>query len=222
MEPTGSKDPFALRRAANGIVKILAETELPLTLLPVVQLSAKDEATADKMFTFFRERVGFYLRDVRGQAYDVVAAVIGDEHQGGYMDVRDSVARAEAVSAARGGEDFAAVSAAFKRIKNILAQAKYEAAPGGFLLREAEGPEFALMQKVYSVVEQLADLREQRDYSAALAAIATIRPEVDAFFERVMVMDPDLVVRERRLLLLSTIVRNFSGIADFSEIVTAG
>ncbi len=222
MEPTGSKDPFALRRAANGIVKVLAETELPLTLLPVVQLSAKDEATADKMFTFFRERVGFYLRDVRGQAYDVVAAVIGDEHQGGYMDVRDSVARAEAVSAARGGEDFAAVSAAFKRIKNILAQAKYEAAPGGFLLREAEGPEFALMQKVYSVLEQLADLREQRNYSAALAAIATIRPEVDAFFEQVMVMDPDLVVRERRLLLLSTIVRNFSGIADFSEIVTAG
>src|ERR1700739_755152 len=76
MEPTGSKDPFALRRAANGIVKILAETELPLTLLPVVQLSAKDDATAAKMTAFFRERLDFYLREVRGQAYDVVAAVL--------------------------------------------------------------------------------------------------------------------------------------------------
>jgi len=222
MEPTGSKDPFALRRAANGIVKILAETELPLTLEPIVTLAAKDEATTEKMFAFFRERVGFYLREVRGQAYDVVAAVIGSERNADYLSVRDTVARAEAVSAARGGEDFAAVSAAFKRIKNILAQARYEASEGGFMLRESEGAEFALMQKAYDVAKQLAELREQRAYSAALAAIATIRPEVDAFFAEVMVMDPDLVVRQRRLMLLSTIVTNFSGIADFSEIVTAG
>jgi glycyl-tRNA synthetase beta chain len=175
------------------------------------------------MQAFFRERVGFYLREVRGQAYDVVAAVIGGEKQGGYAWVRDTVARAEAVSVARGGEDFLAVSAAFKRIKNILAQAKYEPIDsGGFVLRDSGDPESALMKKAYAITEQLGELRKQRAYGAALAAIATIRPEVDAFFEKVMVMDPDLNVRQRRLMFLSTIVTNFSGIADFSEIVTPG
>jgi len=223
MEPTGSKDPFALRRAANGIVKILAETDLPLTLYPIVTLAARDEATAEKMFTFFRERVGFYLREVRGQAYDVVAAVVGGERHAGYLDVRDTVARAEAVTAARGGEDFVAVSAAFKRIKNILAQAKYEPVEsGGFLVPPSEIAESALMAKSFEVIGQIQEFRNRRDYGAALAAIATIRPEIDAFFDQVMVMDPDLIVRQRRLMMLSTIVSNLSAIADFSEIVTAG
>ena len=217
MEPTGSKDPFALRRAANGIVKILAETSLPLTLEPIIRLSAKDEATADKMTAFFRERVEFYLREVRGQAYDVVAAVIA----AGADDVRDVVARAEAVGAARGGEDFAAVSAAFKRMKNILAQAKYELSPGDCWF-DTGTVEAALLAKSSEVARQVDAFREQRAYGAALSAIATLRPEVDTFFEKVMVMDPDLEVRQAKLMLLATIVMNFSGIADFSEIVVAG
>ena len=217
MEPTGSKDPFALRRAANGIVKILAETELPLTLDPIIALAAKDEATADKMRAFFRERVDFYLREVRGQAYDVVAAVLA----AGSEDVRDVIARAEAVSAARGGEDFAAVSAAFKRMKNILAQAKYELSAGDCWFDNGS-TESALLAKSSEVARQVDKFREQRAYGPALSAIATLRPEVDSFFEKVMVMDPDLAKRAAKLMLLATIVMNFSGIADFSEIVTAG
>jgi glycyl-tRNA synthetase beta chain len=217
LEPTGSKDPFALRRAANGIVKILAETGLPLTLKQISLAAAKDEAAAEKMRAFFRERLEFYLREVRGQAYDAVAAVLVP----GADDVRDVIARAEAVSAARGGEDFAAVSAAFKRIKNILAQAKF--VPGtGALVYDVQDAETRLATKVFEVGNTVLDLSGRREYGAALAAIATIRPEVDEFFKDVMVMDPDMEIRERRLSLLATIVRLFSGIADFSEIVTAG
>src|SRR5580698_2071922 len=122
LEPTGSKDPFALRRAANGIVKILAESTvpLPLTLGDIVDAASASEAVRLRVEVFFAERLEFYLREAKGQAYDVVKAVLAV----GANDVRDAVARAEAVTAVRGGEDFAAVSAAFKRMKNILAQAK--------------------------------------------------------------------------------------------------
>ena len=122
MEPTGSKDPFALRRAANGIVKILAESvpALPLTLSEVAGRATENEAVEAKVRGFLAERLEFYLREAKGQAYDVVKAVLA----AGSDDVRDAVARAEAVTAVRGSADFEAVSAAFKRMKNILAQAK--------------------------------------------------------------------------------------------------
>ena len=130
--PTGSKDPFALRRAANAIVKILAESELPLTLTEVLDAStSKDEWTGHKLqvSAFLRERLHFYLKDVRGFAYDVVNAVLA----AGADDVRDAIARAEASQRARESADFAAISAAFKRIKNILRQAEEK----GFAIRQA-------------------------------------------------------------------------------------
>ena len=112
LEPTGSKDPFALRRAANGIVKILAESPvaLPMTLGDVADAATKDEAVRLTVEVFFAERLEFYLREAKGQAYDVVKAVLAV----GANDVRDAVARAEAVTAVRGSEDFVAVSAAFQ------------------------------------------------------------------------------------------------------------
>ncbi|MDE1161298.1 MAG: glycine--tRNA ligase subunit beta [Acidobacteriaceae bacterium] len=218
MEPTGSKDPFALRRAANSVVKILAETGLPLTLQVIVDASAKDEATAAKMLGFFRDRVEFYLREVKGTAYDVVAAVLA----AGFLDVRDAIARAEAVTAARGGEDFLAVSAAFKRMKNILAQAKFELPAEASFASGGVAVEDALAAKFDEVSEAVNAAAALHDYAAALSAIATLRKEVDAFFEGVMVNDLDAAVRERRLTLLALIATSVSGIADFAEIVVAG
>jgi len=227
MEPTGSKDPFALRRAANAIVKILGKSGLPLGFEPIIRRSAKDEATAEKMRGFFRERMEFYLREVEGQAYDVVAAVMAEtKHLAAKNAVEDAVARAQAVTAVRGGEDFKAVSAAFKRMKNILAQAGFALdentgyAMGGYDGRD--DAEAVLAHKAFGVAQQVHPLRESKAYVEALELMATIRPEVDAFFEAVMVMDPDPEVRKRRLMLLALIVRSFSGIADFSEIVVAG
>jgi glycyl-tRNA synthetase beta chain len=244
--PTGSKDPFALRRAANAIVKILAESGLPLTLGDVVGAGGADSENStvshpsgknkdavpkgrpgghpaessnkEQVAAFLRERLHFYLKDVRGFAYDVVSAVLA----AGADDVRDAIARAEALTAVRGSEDFAAISAAFKRIKNILRQAEEKgfatlAASGIALSAEAQ----RLADAAAALAPEVAALRQLRSYSEALALIATLRPAVDAFFDKVMVLDPDPAVRGAHLGLIDGVLRGFSGIADFSEIVTA-
>jgi glycyl-tRNA synthetase beta chain len=217
--PTGSKDPFALRRAANSVVKILAESQLPLTLGEIVDAYGRGgESNVKNVKEFLRERLSFYLKDVRGFAYDVVNAVLAS----GADDVRDAIARAEALTAVRGGEDFAAVSAAFKRIKNILKQAeekKFEigAADGTKLASEAK----QLADAAEALKPKVAKLRESHSYTEALGEIATLRPAVDAFFDKVMVLDNDPAVRGANLGLIDGVLKGFSGIADFSEIVTA-
>jgi len=223
MEPTGSKDPFALRRAANGIVKILAESTvaLPLTLGEVADRAAADQNVVARVWAFLVERLEFYLRDALGQAYDVVKAVLA----AGANDVHDAVARAEAVTAMRGSADFEAVSAAFKRMKNILAQAKEKGIAAGnqveaLLLKEPT--EKALAERSGELAGRVELLREEKNYARALESIATLRPQVDAFFDSVMVMTPEADVRANRLALLERVLRDFSRIADFSEIVTAG
>ncbi len=215
--PTGSKDPFALRRAANAIVKILAEAGLPLTLGDVLNASGAEGENKAQVEAFLRERLHFYLKDVRGFAYDVVNAVLA----AGADDVRDAIARAEALTVARGSEDFVAVSAAFKRIKNILHQAEEK----GYQKAEPKLGQSALeaidlWQRTKELAEQVTKLREQRKYGEALAAIATLRPAVDKFFDKVMVLDPDPAVRGANLGLIDGVLGSFSGIAEFSEIVT--
>jgi glycyl-tRNA synthetase beta chain len=226
LEPTGSKDPFALRRAANGIVKILAETKVPLLLSEIAGPASSSPETAAKMQAFLAERLEFYLREVKGQAYDVVKAALA----AGSDDVRDVVARAEAVTSVRGASsgdtgDFSAVSSAFKRMKNILAQAKEKGIVAGANLNQAlltESTEKALAERSAELAEMVKGLRAEKKYTAALEQIATLRPQVDAFFDAVMVMSPDEAVRANRLALLEKVLADFSGIADFSEIVVAG
>jgi glycyl-tRNA synthetase beta chain len=214
LEPTGSKDPFALRRAANAIVRILAESSLPLTPDYLISTSTSQQ----KLAAFFDERIVFYLREVRGQSYDVVKAVMA----AGHSDIADVAARAEAVTAMRGSEDFTAVCAAFKRMKNILTQAGEPAAvetPSSV----APHPAQAALQSAAAKVNETFDLLvKSHEYQAALGLIATLRQPIDAFFEQVMVMDPDPYIRNTRLGLLDSLVSTFSTIADFSEIVTAG
>jgi glycyl-tRNA synthetase beta chain len=218
MAPTGSKDPFALRRAANSIVKILAESELPLTLDAVLAAVESEPANHAQVAAFLKERLHFYLKDVKGFSYDVVNAVLA----AGSDDVRDAIARAEALTAVRGGEDFAAVSAAFKRIKNIVHQASEK----GFALQASSSVTLAaeaqqLAQAAETLAPKVAALREAHNYAEALAQIATLRPTVDAFFDKVMVLDKDEAVRGANLALIDGILTGFSTIADFSEIVTA-
>jgi glycyl-tRNA synthetase beta chain len=220
--PTGSKDPFALRRAANAVIKILAESELPLTLTDVVEasvieVSKEDKANKEQVAAFLRERLSFYLKDVRGSAYDVVSAVLA----AGADDVRDAIARAEALTTARESADFAAISAAFKRIKNILRQAEEKHFALGSPNAVKLAPEALLLAAAAAALAPVvADLRQQRAYGEALAAIATLRPVVDAFFDKVMVLDNDPAIRGANLSLIDEVLRGFSGIADFSEIVT--
>ncbi len=233
MEPTGSKDPFALRRAANGIVKILAESRIPLELeeIPTFSAGFGSGEVVSRVTLFLFEREEFYLRDVCGYAHDVIRAVLSPKHEATmYNNIPDAVARAAAVTAVRaeGGEnggDLAAVGAAFKRMKNILAQAREkgiavpESVSEGLLL---EASETALAERSSDLAALVEEKRNSGDYDGALRLIATLRPQVDAFFDEVMVMVPEESLRANRLALLSHVLGGFSRIADFSEIVVAG
>ncbi len=222
LEPTGSKDPFALRRAANSIIKIVAESELPVSLNDIVGATWEYShehvgGDSNKVKVFLGERLHFYLKDYRGFAYDVVNAVLAADAD----DVRDAIARAKALTAVRGSEDFLAISAAFKRIKNILRQAEEKKFELGDPKSVALAPEAQkLLDAAASLAPEVAKLREKRAYGEALALIATLRPAVDAFFDKVMVLDPDPAIRGANLGLIDGVLRSFSGIADFSEIVT--
>jgi glycyl-tRNA synthetase beta chain len=215
LEPTGSKDPFALRRAANGVVKILAESELPLSFSDLAQAAG---VSSDSLTAFFRERDEFYLRDVRGFGYDVVNAVLA----AGFNDVRDTIARAEALTAVRGSEDFGAISAAFKRMKNIVRQASEKGLSSGDAVTESalvDVAERGLHEHSGRLAPMVEKLRSEHKYREALEQIATLRPHVDLFFDKVMVMVDDPAVRQNRLALIAKVLVGFSSIADFSEIV---
>jgi glycyl-tRNA synthetase beta chain len=217
LEPTGSKDPFALRRAANGIVKTLAESSVPLFLSEIAKAA---ESFDGKMIAFLGERLEFYLREARGQTYDVVKAVLA----AGADDVRDAVARAEACSSMLGSADFINICRADKRMRKILAQNldHGEHAKTFAELREKHPAQNRLADAAEAVGSEVNLLRSQRKYREALEAITTMLPAVNAFFDEVMVADPDQHVRFSRLSLLASIVQKWSGIADFSEIVVAG
>ncbi|HKE33033.1 MAG TPA: glycine--tRNA ligase subunit beta, partial [Candidatus Angelobacter sp.] len=233
MVPSGSKDPYALRRRANGIVKIVAEHKLAIALSPLLSdaLAGYQGSEAEKKFTvrgdaytqairtFFRERLEFYLRDVLGLAYDVANAALA----AGADNVVDVVARATAVAKVRPSADFEAISTSFKRMKNILRQAqetrKRVAHPFNPSLLQ-EDVEKRLAGEIPKVAEKVNSLRAGRQYEQALLEISRLRPVIDTFFDKVMVMVEDEELRAQRLGLLQTLVDEFSSIADFSEIVT--
>jgi glycyl-tRNA synthetase beta chain len=234
LQPTGSKDPFALRRQANGIIKTIAEHKLPIKLEQLFRdaRGAYRGAPAEKKFSspgdyagsvkqFLRERLEFYLRDVLDFKYDVVNAVLA----AGADDVVDAVARARAVASARSSPDFESISVAFKRMKNILRQASEsdkEVAAALNVEELREPAEKQLAAQVPQTAKTVAQLSGQRNYEQAVVEVSRLRPAIDHFFDQVMVMVEDERVRANRLALLQTLLREFSTIADFSEIVTEG
>ena len=233
LQPTGSKDPFALRRQANGIVKTIAEHKLPLSISKLFGIARETYrgAAAEKKFrdsncdesirAFFRERLEFYLRDQLGFSYDVVNAVLAV----GSGDVVDAIARAEAVKSVLNLPEFLAVAAASKRIRNILKQAaekKFTIAANFRDLPESSPEEKLLAAYVERNSARIEQFRQAHDYKGALQLLATAREPVDAFFDKVMVMVENELVRANRLALLQRLLTEFSTIADFSEIVTEG
>jgi glycyl-tRNA synthetase beta chain len=232
--PSGSKDPFALRRQANAIVKIIAEKKLPIRLSELMRdaRSGYQKSEAEKKFvddrkyeesvkTFFRERLEFYLRDVCGYAYDVVKAVLAADAD----DVVDLLARAEAVKQVQHMPEFQAIGAACKRMRNILRQADEKGvAPAEQFEAHADSSdeEKKLIQHLEQSGAKVEQHRKKKEYVEALRLLSTAREPVDRFFDKVMVMVEDQQVRANRLALLRTLLREFSTIADFSEIVTEG
>jgi glycyl-tRNA synthetase beta chain len=232
--PTGSKDPFALRRQANGIVRIIAEKKLPLHLAALMRdaRAGYKGSEAEKKFVdagnfdesvrvFFRERLEFYLKDVCGYAYDVVKAGLAADAD----DVVDVLARAEAVKQVMHMPEFQAIGAACKRMRNILRQATEKSiAPAANFeyLPQAAEEEKSLMAYMERASEKVEEHRRKKEYLEALLLLSTAREPVDTFFDKVMVMVEDEKVRANRLALLRTLLTEFSTIADFSEIVSEG
>jgi glycyl-tRNA synthetase beta chain len=206
MNPSGSRDPFALRRAAQGIVKMLVEGNLPIALKPHLGDPALEE--------FLVDRARYFFRDICSYKYDEVNAVIA----AGWDPLSDAAARMEAIRAVRPTENFEPLAASFKRIRNILKQAGFE---GGISYVHAtleEGPEQVLCHTFERLRSQVG---EAVTYTAKLEWIASLRPAVDLFFDKVLVNSPDPNVRRNRLALLDAIRTEFNRIADFSEIVTS-
>jgi glycyl-tRNA synthetase beta chain len=239
LQPTGSKDPFALRRQANGIVKTIAEHKLPVSVSQLFKdaREAYRGSAAETKFApaidsaavkhFLRERLEFYLRDALGFSYDVVNAVLAADAD----DVVDAVARAQALTKARAStdaKDLEAVCISFKRIKNILKQASDkqilipERPDEGLLDKMGTAETDLYMNGVVHLWSQYEVWRQDGDYDLALSNAASLRPILDKFFDEVMVMVDDERIRANRLALLQKLWKDFSTIADFSEIVTEG
>jgi glycyl-tRNA synthetase beta chain len=206
MIPSGSRDPFALRRAAQGVVKILVEGRL--------RLAVKD--LRPDLYEFLLDRARYYFKDVRGFAYDELSAVLAAQSS----DLVDVEARLIALKQVRQTENFEALAASFKRIRNILKQAgEYRDTVEESLFED--GAERDLHNAMSGVLARVAAFLKSDDYIQALTVISTLRPAVDAFFEKVLVNAPDLAVRANRLALLGRLNAQVSSIAELSEIVTS-
>jgi len=191
--PTGSRDPFALRRAAQGVVKIMVEADLSLPI-------ACDGELAD----FFADRVKFYFREVRGFRYDEVNAAMAAS----WSDLPELHTRLLRLKKIRPTPDFEPLAASFKRIKNILRQAGFEGGPFNPALLES-GPESELSDEINRTKEQPIE-----------TVMQALRPKVDLFFDKVLVNAPDPAVRANRLAMLHNLLEQFRSFADFSEIIT--
>jgi glycyl-tRNA synthetase beta chain len=228
--PSGSSDAFGLRRAALGVVKILLERRVPFSLSSAVSMAAKLlgeiqpklELSADvenQVRQFVQERGRYIFRERFGFAYDEIDAVLA----AGADDLVDAEQRIAAVRAVRRSKDFEPLAVAFKRIRNILEKAGTpetwrRESVGEELL--AEAAERDLHAAAGKVAEEAARQKRNGRYREALEAIAGLRPVVDRFFDDVLVMSEDEKVRKNRLTLLAQLLREFSTIADFSEIQT--
>jgi glycyl-tRNA synthetase beta chain len=202
MIPTGSRDPFALRRAAQGVVKIVVEGKMEIALLPYL---GGDQALRE----FFQDRTRYYFKDIRGFKYDEVNAAMA----AGWSDLLDLENRLERIQALRASADFEPLAASFKRIKNILGQAGPALSPASPAVIDETLLEAGPEKDLYDECRRIAGQPIEN-------AIVRLRPKVDLFFDKVLVNAPDPRVRRNRLTLLHTLLEQFSSMADFSEIVT--
>jgi glycyl-tRNA synthetase beta chain len=216
-KPTGSRDPFALRRAALGVIRIALERRARFGLIDVIGM-ARPALDPSDLLAFFADRLKVLLRE-EGRRHDLVDAVfaLGDD------DLVRIVARVEALDGFLKTDDGANLLAGYKRAVNILrAEAKknpketYDGAPDP--ARFAEPEEQALNKALQSTLEAMEPQLDREDFTAAMASLAGLRGPVDAFFDKVLVNDERPEIRMNRLRLLSQIRDAANRVADFSLI----
>jgi len=225
--PTGSSDPYALRRAALGIVKIILDRKLPVSLSLTIGAAAKallthppkkavTPAQEAQVLEFILDRARFVLREKHGYAYDEVNAVF----RAGCEDLVDVEKRLKALKAVRKTKNFEPLAVSFKRIRKILEKANLptdtvQHVQVNLFEKDAEKALYAAVRKAAGKVSE--DKRAGK-YQEALDEIAGLRKVVDPFFVEVMVMAEDEALRKNRLALLAELLREFTTIADFSEL----
>ena len=220
-KPTGDRDPFGLRRAALGVLRLLMERQLPLELPQLIQWSAGtfpagtlEPDFAPGLMAFITDRLRNLLKD-QGEPQDVVEAVLGINA----ARIDRVPARLAAVREFSAQPDALALAAANKRIGNLLKKVDDVEAlgtPSASLMTEA--PEKALFDQVTALAPAVADAMRIEAYTDALMALAQVRASVDAFFEDVMVMAEDAKVRQNRLALLKTLSDQMNAVADIARL----
>ena len=216
-KPTGSKDPFALRRAALGVIRLILDNHLTLPLAD--RLTATDAgAGAADLLGFFQDRLKTYLRD-RGIRHDVIDACIAMPQSD---DLALLVKRAEALQGALGTDDGENLIQGFKRANNILSQAEEKdgveysfGADVKYAENEAEKVLFAALDSADKTIQPAM---ATQDFAAAMAAMATLRGPIDAFFEAVKINADSTLVRRNRLNLLSRIRTTCLSVADLTKV----
>ncbi len=224
MIPSGSRDPFALRRATQGIIKISVESQLHLSLQKLIHYGIRlyensgvrliEPETEKKVMDYFKERMRFFF-SYKGYSYDSVNAVL----EADYDDPFDAFLRVEAIAKIRKEKDFEALAVSHKRIRNIISQQPRTGIDENLF---QENDERKLHRAYLKIEQEVKDLVKNNQYFQALKKIATLRKSVDNFFDNVLVMAEEMPLRNNRISLLFSLSDLFLKIADFSEIVVAG
>ncbi|PWE80630.1 glycyl-tRNA synthetase subunit beta [Bradyrhizobium sp. SUTN9-2] len=229
-KPTGSKDPYALRRAALGVIRIVLERRIKISLRNIVEkhfensyrkkyLEVVDKI--DDLMLFFEDRLKVQLKDQKAR-HDLVDAVLSAESLFKGHSLISIVDRIEALGRLLDSDDGKNLLAGTKRASNILAieekrdKREYDHEPDAALYSLAE--EKALAKAIGEVKAEASAAVAKEDFAAAMSAMAKLRPPVDAFFDKVRVNDDDPKVRENRLKLLNEIRSATRAVADFSKI----
>jgi glycyl-tRNA synthetase beta chain len=236
--PSGSEDPYGVRRAGNGAVRILLEQDRSLDLRAATQEATRPFFAADpelpqaelmrKLGEFWRGRVEAALGE-RGVAYDVAAAVLEARRPAGegrtrpgWIDPADALARARSLAGFRADPRFEPLVVLFKRVANILAKAP-ETLPATLdRARLSEPAERRLVEALDRARAATAPLWEQRDYDAVLPALLAMEGDIHGFFDEVMVNVEDLPTRVNRLRLLAEVRESFARGWELSKVVVEG
>ena len=215
--PTGSADPLGLRRHTQGIIKTLLDHGLPFSLDSVLASDSRLEGERSKALRVFWEDRLRYILGRRGFAYDEISAVLATNSD----SPSDVLARVDAVHEARHSPDLVAIATSFKRIKNILRQSEKrgEVIQGEAAGNDMEPAEEGLASTLRNLEPQVGAWVRKGEYRKVLEAMAHLRAPVDEFFDKILVMDRDVSVRTRRLLLLKHLFETFLQVADISEVV---
>lgn len=219
IQPTGSQDPYALRRQALGIINILMDNNLDISLKELVDLTLDNYSfiefnkaeVLNQIMDFFKDRIKNLFRDL-GIRYDVIDAILSSNID----DIADMYARANALNSWIDKDELVEMLTAFNRVATLAQKAETDKVDINLMREEAE---FNLYQQFQEIRSNVEHLLADKEYTKALDAFASLRPAIDNMFDSVMIMDKDEAIKNNRLAILKQIYDIMLNICDLSKIV---